>query len=198
VNPASTIARYSRRIHLGEPVEIGLVPGVVAVGQEPTDLTRSRRRHEDFRDPGAGGGLAQGGDVALDGRPVLPLDGAGAGGATLERRRELTRHLGPLGKLVGVTARQRHALAVEAAQAILDVNGVVDAALLAVADDRQPRLALLAHHVAHGRPYPRVHGRRVDRPAFLALAQRGHEVPGPRQAARVDGEDTVGAARHQT
>src|SRR4030095_800145 len=88
------------------------------------------------------------------------------------------------------------ALAVEAGQAILDVDGVVDTPLLAVVDDRQRGRRLLVHRVEHRGPHARVEGGRGLGPTLLAILQHGHEITRPRETAGVGGEDPVGAAPH--
>ena len=96
--PASTIALYSRRITLlGERVNVFLVALVVAVLQVARDLPGRGRGHETVFRFGAGERGLGGVDVGLRRRPVLPVDGAGAGGAMLERRGELLEQQRQLG-----------------------------------------------------------------------------------------------------
>jgi hypothetical protein len=89
------------------------------------------------------------------------------------------------------------ALAAETAQAILDVGRVARLAQLAVVDDVDTRRDLLADDVGHRRLDARVQRRAVDGHALFLGEHHLDEVGRPRQAARVGGEESFGAALHR-
>ena len=68
----------------------------------------------------------------------------------LERRGELAEQLRELGKLRLAGAARRVGLALEAVEAVDDMDGVVGAALLAVVDDVDASGLLLGDHAGDG------------------------------------------------
>ena len=110
----------------------------------------------------------------------------------LERRGELAQQLRELRKFRLADAARHIGLALEAGQAVDDVDGVVGAALLAVVDDVDAGGLLLRDHIGDGLR----HGGVQLGAAPLAGHQLVHHLFRPRQAAGVGGENSLGAAAH--
>ena len=72
----------------------------------------------------------------------------------------------------------------------------VDLAVLAVADDVDPGVGLLRHHVRDGAADAGIEGRLVVGLAELLGVEQRDQVGRPRQAAGVRGQDAVRAALH--
>ena len=87
-------------------------------------------------------------------------------------------------------------LAVEAGEAMAHVRGVVYLALLAVADHVHAGLDLLPHDVGDGPTDARLECGRIGRDTRVVRLEHRDQVGGPGQAARVRGQDTVGASLH--
>ena len=136
--------------HVGQREQILLDGLVVRVLEIARDLAGRRRGHEIFLDTGLGHRRLGAGDVGFDRGKVLPRHRAGAGRAMLERRGELAEQLRELGELRLAGAARRVGLALEAVEAIDDMDGVVGAALLAVVDDVDAGGLLLRDHVGDG------------------------------------------------
>jgi hypothetical protein len=101
-----------------------------------------------------------------------------------------------LGKVGEILVDERVALAAEAGEAILDVGRVARLAHLAVVDDVDARGHLLLHDLLDRRRDARVERRHVDRDALLAREHRADEIFRPGQAARVGGQESLGASLH--
>ena len=136
------------RHHVGERVEISLVSRIVLVLEITRDLSGRRRRHEALF-AALAPAIARFARAmsASTRREILPGDRARARRSVLERRGEVGEHRRELGELGLAGAERRRARAVEAGEAILDVDGVVDAALLAVVDHVEAAVDLLSHHL---------------------------------------------------
>jgi hypothetical protein len=101
-----------------------------------------------------------------------------------------------LGEVHQVLVLERLARAAEPGQAVLHVGRVARLAELAVVDHVDAGLGLLPHHLRHTGADARGEGGAVDRHAFLPSEHRANQVVRPREAARVRGEEPVGAALH--
>src|SRR5262249_33474076 len=87
--------------------------------------------------------------------------------------------------------------ALEASKTVLDVRRVVRFAPLAVIDDVQAGVELLADALADGFAYASVEGRHVVQTALLPGHEHLEQVVGARQAAAVGGQDMVRAPLHR-
>lgn len=115
----------------------------------------------------------------------------------LERRGELLEQLRQFGKFLVAGAERRRAGAAEAGEPVHHVHGVVGAALLAVIDDVEAAIDLLAHHMRHRFAYRGGQfGAARARLCLLGRQQLDH-LGRARQTAGVGGENAVGAALHQ-
>ena len=133
----------------------------------------------------------------LDGVEVLPGDRAVALGAR-QLLQAGTSVGGVLGEVEHVpTGVGRRRLALEAGKTVLDVGRVVRFAPLAVIDDVQAGVSLLADALADGFAHARVEGRHVVQTALLPGHEHLEQVVGSRQAAAVGGQDTVRAPLHR-
>ena len=183
--------------HLGQGIDVLLVRWVVHIVEEAGNLARGRRGHEDLLSFGACGCGPQVIDVRLHGRPVHPVDGAGAGWTRLEGRSEGFQQLGQFGELHVVShAAQGHALPLVAGEPVLDVDGIVHPPLLAVVHHVQARFHLPAEHIPHGGADRVIQLGTFRQETLLLFHQQVQHVRRPGQAARVGGEDAVGALLH--
>ena len=120
----------------------------------------------------------------------------------VDGRRVLLEVLGVvLGEVVDLLLpRRRHPHVVhvelEPAEAVLHVAEEADLAHLAVGDDVDARLDLVAHPIGHRLGDLAVEQLGVVGPAVLPLLQRVEQLVRPGQAADVGGEDAIGAALH--
>ena len=114
----------------------------------------------------------------------------------LERRGEVGKHRRQLGKVGFAGAERRRARAVEAAEAILDVGGVVGAALLAVIDDIEPAGNLLRYDLGDGAAHRVLELGRLGARMLLLMQQQLHHIGRPRQAAGMGREYSLRAALH--
>ena len=114
----------------------------------------------------------------------------------LERRGEVGEHRRELGKVRLAGAERWRARAVETGEAILDVRGVVGAALLAVIDDVEAAGNLLLHHPADGTAHRILELGRVGSGVLLFMQQELHHLRRPRQASGMRGEQSLRAALH--
>ena len=114
---------------------------------------------------------------ALDGRAPLGARGG-------------FREVGPVGSHAGQAAPA------EAGEAVSDVGGVADLALLAVADDVDTGVALGPDDVGHRLAYARLEGARIGHAAGVQRLQERGEIVGAGQAAGVRREDAVCAGFH--
>ena len=114
----------------------------------------------------------------------------------LERRGEVGEHRRELGKVRLAGSERRRARAVEAGEAILDVRGVVGAALLAVIDDVETAGNLLLHDLADGAAHRVLELARVGSGMLLLMQKKLHHLGGPRQASGMRGEQSLRAALH--
>src|SRR4029079_9946728 len=110
----------------------GLVVRVLEIAR---DLAGRRRGHEIFLDARRGHRRRGAGAVSLDRGKLLPRNRAGTGRTMLERRGELAQQLRKLGEFRFAGAARRIGLALEAVQAIDDMDRIIGAALLTVVDD---------------------------------------------------------------
>ena len=97
-----------------------------------------------------------------------------------------------LRRLVEGAARRR----ADAGEAVADIKGVGDLALLAVADAVDPGRDLPGDDLPHGLGKPRLERLLVECLAALARLQKSQEIGRARQAADMGGEDAVFAALH--
>jgi hypothetical protein len=105
---------------------------------------------------------------------------------------------GVLGEIEYVpTGVGRRRLALEASQTALNVGRVVRFAPLAVIDDVQAGVPLLADALADGFAHARVEGRHVVQSALLSGHEHLEQVVGAWQAASVSGQDMVCAPLHR-
>jgi len=160
------------------------------------DLSRRRRREEDVRRFGAGGRRFRQRDVGLERRKVLPLDRARAGRPMLEKRGEIGEHRRELGEVGLAGAERRGTRAIEAGEAVLDVGGIIAAALFAVIDDVEPAGDLLGNDVGDRAPNRRLEFGRFGSGIVLLLQHELHHLRGPRQAPGMGGENALDAALH--
>ena len=98
----------------------------------------------------------------------------------LERRGEISEHRRELGKVGLAGAERRGARAIEAGEAVLDVSGVIGAALLAVIDDVEPAGDLLGNHVGDRAPDRRLELGRFGSRIVLLVQHELHHLRGPR------------------
>ena len=118
-------------------------------------------------------------------------DRARAGRPMLERRGEVGEHRRQLGKVGLAGAERRRARTVEAGEAVLDVRGVVGAALLAVIDDVEPAVDLLRDHLGDGAAHRVLRARPPRAPGcFCSASMQLHHLGRPRQAAGMGGENS--------
>ena len=165
--------------------------------QEAGNLAGGRRGHEDFLGIGSLGRGPQVRYVRLHRRPVHPLDGAGTGGPHLEGGGKGFEQFGQFGELhVAGHATQGCAFPLVAGKPVLDVHGVVHPPLLAVVYHVQARFHLPVEHIPHGGADRVVQLGAFREAALLLLHQQAQHIRRPGQAARVGGEDAVGALLH--
>jgi hypothetical protein len=177
--------------------QVRLVAAVVLVAEEERDhpgrgggeeslraLQPGQRRPQIVRVGGGRRGVAYG-DRSRAGRGPT----AGAAGVAEHAPRHPR-------KLREVLVLQRVAGAAEAGETVLHVGGVGGLAHLAVVDDTDAGVDLLARDLGHGGADARGERGRVDRHAFLPGEHRTDQVVGPREAAGVGREEAVGAALH--
>ena len=192
VDDGAILARH----HLGERVEISLVTRIVLVFQVTRDLSGRRRRHEAFFRLGAGHRGVRAREVGLDRREVLPGDRARARRPVLERRGEVGEHRREFWELGLAGAERRRARAVEAGEAILDVGGVIGAALLAIVDHVEPAGDLPLHHLGDRAADRLLELGGFGAGALLLLQQQFHHACRPRQASGMGSENPLRAALH--
>lgn len=98
----------------------------------------------------------------------------------LERRGEISEHRRELGK-VGLAGAERWGTrAIEAGEAVLDVSGVIGAALLAVIDDVEPAGDLFGNDVSDRAPNRRLELGRFGSRIVLLVQHELHHLRGPR------------------
>ena len=86
--------------------------------------------------------------------------------------------------------------AAESVQAVLDVGGVARLRQLAVIDQVDACVGLLADNLGHRHAHARGKGLWVDRYAFLLGVHHADEIIRTRQAACMGGQKTVAATLH--
>ncbi len=183
---------------VGDREDIRFVVFVIVVLEEVPDDARRRRGHELVCHRGA---LERGGevfDVALDQRVAAPGDGTGTDRAFQVPRAEHPQ-LVELRKIRRFDLGTRGAaVAVESGEPLRDVGSVANFADFAVVDHVHVRVDLLADDFPDG-VFDTLFERGVVAQLLLIVAlDHGHQVIGPRQAARMRGEDAIGAALHQS
>src|SRR5262245_7396203 len=182
----------------GRRLEIGLVRGIVEVGEVEQHLSRRDRRDERvIRRRAAERGLEIV-DVALH----------GVGVAQLDRPFHIRHHQVPatlvfdeqlvddLGKLAEIGGDELGAIG-EAGIALHHVIAEADLAHLAVRDDVDAGIALLADDLLDRFAHPRAQLALVHRLLVEQIPHHAGKIRRPRQAAGVGGEDTVGASFHR-
>src|SRR5262249_12550867 len=163
------------------------VVGVIAGRHEARDLARRGGRHEHAAGLRGRLGRFEGGDVTAHGRGVLQGDRAVvAGGVDLVARCAVE-----VGELVAVQVEAGDVLhlAVETAQAVLDVGRVGRLAVLAVTHDVEAHVDLAPHYLFSGRDNARVQRVLVGRFAFVPGHHQVVQVGRPGQTAGVGGEN---------
>src|SRR5262245_44672191 len=180
--------------HVDEPRQVGLPTRVILVSQEVSDDAGRGGRHEGLGRLDLFQGCSQILDVLLHGRPVLPIDGPVAGGTG--DRRETLGASGSLGKVRPIGAGRHRALAAEPGEAMADVGGVADLALLAVVDDVNAGLGLHPDDVGDGLAHAGFEGPGIGDRAGIQRFQQGRQVGRPGQTSRVRGEDPIRASLH--
>src|SRR6266545_4114074 len=182
---------------LGDGEEICLVARVVLVVEEKGDDSGGGCREERLRGRDLRDGGPEVGDVGARRLGVLHGNRFRAGRRPPPRAARVpeypARHPGEVHE---VPVLQRLARAGEPPEAVLDVGGVARLAVLAVVDDVDADLDLLANDLRHRRPDPRGEGAGIDGDALLLREHRPRQVIGTRQAPRVGGQDALGAAFH--
>jgi len=98
----------------------------------------------------------------------------------LERRGEISEHRRELGKVGLAGAERRGTRAIEAGEAVLDVSGVIGAALLAVIDDVEPAGDLPGNDVGDRAPNPCLELGRFGSRIVLLVQHELHHLRGPR------------------
>ena len=192
IDDGAVLARHD----VGEREQVFLFGLVVAVLEIARDLAGGGRGEEVFFGLGTRGGALGLRDVGYDGGKIPPRDRAGAGWAVLKRRGELLEDQRQFGKLGLAGAERRCARPLEARQAILDVNGVVQPALFAVVDNVEASLDLFLDHAGDGLR-DGVGERGLPGAGRLPLREHQfHYVRRARQAAGVGGENALFAGFH--
>ncbi len=178
--------------------QIGLMAAVVVVSEKEGDDAGRGRADEhvvrrDVRD-----GRLQVVHVGLGRTRIADGDGAGTGRRLPSRPAGIAEHpLGHLGEVHQVLVLQRLARAAEPGQPVLDVGRVARLADLAVVDDRDAGVDLLADDLGHRRPDARAQGGAVHRDPLFPGKHSADQVGGPGQAAGVGGQDAVDAPFHR-
>ena len=187
---------YSCSHRVGDGEQIGLVARVVVVAEEQRDDAGRGGAHEQARSPGVCASAAlQIGDVPLRGAGVAHADRAVAGRRLAARAAGIAEDLpGQRREVDEVLVDEAVAGAAEARQPVLDVGGVARLRHLAVVDDVDAGLDLLADDLGHRRADRARRAPRLDRHAFLLGEHHADEVLRPRQAAGMRGEKALGAA----
>src|SRR6185437_4587621 len=100
-------------------------------------------------------------------------------------------------KIDEILVDERVAGSAESLQTILHIRRITRLAHLAVVDDVDPRLRLLAHDVVDRVRHASLERLRIDRNTFLARIHRAYEVLRPRQAAGMRRQESPGASSHR-
>ena len=189
---------YSCAHRVGDREQIGLLARIVVVAEEQRDDARRGRAHERV---GPARGRERGleiVDVGARRRRIAHADRSVAGRRLAARSAGIAEHaLGEIGEVGEILVHEGVAGAAEAGEPVLDVGGIARLRHLAVVDEIDAGLDLLAHHLGDRRAHARRQRRAIDRHALLLGVHHPDEVVGPRQAAGMGGEEALGAAAHR-
>ena len=165
----------------GDRLDIGLVRGIIAVGQEGRDHAGRSGVEESFDRTGGRDRAPHIVEIALKAGAVAQGDRADAGHALEAPRAGQQRHLAPqLGKRRDIEMRLRRlgrALLGKAAQPVLHIGGIADLAGLAVADDVDAEVDLPLHDVGDGLLHRRDRRRPINFGAGSRVAAAGRAPP---------------------
>ena len=182
---------------LGDREQVLLVAAVVLVAEEERDDARrggGQKALGRFH-PGQRG--AEVGGVSHGGAVVTAGDGAGAGRRLSARAARVAEDAaGHAGEVDEILVPQGVAGAGEPGQAVLGVGGVGRLAHLAVVDDVDAGLDLLADNLGHRGADARGQGGGIHRHAFLFGEHRPDQILRTRKAAGVRRQEAFGAALH--
>ena len=180
---------------VGDRRDVGLVRGIVVVGEIEPDLAGRHRgqKHLGRGDPLEGG--LQGGDVLLDVGLAPPGDRAVTRPEPGPLRRE---GLIILREQAGLNlGRRRPRGTVEARDAFGHVGGKGDLTHLAIAEHIDPDGGLLVDHLGHRGVDLACEVRVGPHLPLLLACHQLHERQRPRQTAGVRGQDTRATALHR-
>jgi hypothetical protein len=136
-------------------------------------------------------------DVDSCGIGVAHLDGRVAGGRLAPGTAGVAENaLCEFGKLREILIDECISAAAETIEPILDVRRVTRLRHLAIVDDVDSRIGLLAHHFEHGRAHSRRKRGAIDGHPLLLGVHDLDQVFGARQAAGMRGQKPLGAANH--
>ncbi len=191
---------------VGQRVQVLFLALVVFVAVPVREIGWRHRRHERLLVAHSGKYFLQRRDVLLQRGHALVRNRPGAhpaGAPGLAGRAGHLRRPGiefrkrpVLARLVPVIRRLGAVARLDAGQAFVDVGDKADAAHLAVGDDVDAGICLAAHGLGDGALDARRERRLVDLLAALLPQDHCPQIVGPRQAADMRRQDTVGAASH--
>ena len=183
---------------IGDGEQIGLLARIVVVAEEQRDDAGRRRAHERVAAADRGERGLEIVDIGLGRIGVADGDGSVAGGRLAPRASGVAEDaLGEVGELGEILVDEGVARAAEAHEPVLDVGGIARLRHFAVVDDVDAGIDLLAHHLSHRCAHARGERVALDRHALLLGVHQPDQIVGPRQAAGMSRQKSVGAADHR-
>ena len=137
-------------------------------------------------------------DVVMHRVGVVPDEGSRAGRSLPAIKAPSSSGMLREVPLVQRDERTRVAHQFQTPDAVSEVVQVAGLALLAVVDDVDARVNLLADNVGHGLAHARLQSRRIDRLSGVAVYQQFHQIRRTRKAAGMRGQNPVDAALDMT